>query len=71
MYLPLVVAADPVDDGRAVVLRLDGVPQDRVLYTLADGIKDEIGGSEVHVGNPHRQQVVFAVLVAVHRKTLS
>ena len=62
------VRANPVDDGGAVVLRLNGVAQDGVLQPLADSIEDEIGRSEVHVGDPHRQQVVFAVLVAVHRE---
>ena len=70
LYLPLVVAADPIDDGGAIVGRLDGVAYDGVFQPLADGVEDEVGRREVHVGDPHRQQVVPSVFVPIHRKPL-
>ena len=68
LYLPLVVTADPVDDGRPVVSRLYGIAQDGMLQPLANSVKDEVGRCKIHVGNPHRKQVIPAVFVAVHGK---
>ena len=39
----------------------------RVLQPLADSIKDEVGRSEVHVGDPHREDVGRRFLVPLHR----
>ena len=57
--LRLVPAADALVVGRI----LAGVAQDALLQAFPDGFHDEGRRAEVHIGHPHRDEVVAAALV--------
>ena len=59
-HLPSVVRADPVGDRGAVVGGFRRVAVERVLQPPAERADDEVGRLEIHVGDPHRQQVAAA-----------
>ena len=59
--LPAVVRADPVDDRRAVVRRFERIAQHGVFEPPAERVEDEVGGFEIHVGDPQGHEVPAAV----------
>ncbi len=58
---PSVQSADPIDDRRAVVRRLDGVAEHRVVQTFAQRVDDKRWCGEIHVGDPQRYEVRIAI----------
>lgn len=62
--LPAVAPPLPCDDRGAVALGLDRVAEDRVAEPAAQRLDHEVGRLEIHVGDPHRQQVLPAVVRA-------
>lgn len=54
---PAVARAEPVADSGVVFLADKGVAEDALVDTAAQGIGDAGSGPEVHVGNPHGQDV--------------
>ena len=53
-----VTATEPVDDGVEIGLRRPMVAEHRMVEPSADGIDDTVGRWEVHIGDPHGQQVI-------------
>ena len=61
-----VMRLQPVDDGADVGVGGKSVAQHLVFAAFTDGIEDEVGCLEVHIGHPHRQEVVGAEELLEH-----
>ena len=64
LNLPSVMRCYPVAYSRAVILRFCRVAEDRMFHSLQKRFCDEVGGFEIHVGNPHGDQIVFSEILS-------
>ena len=64
---PAVPPGKPGRDRPVVALRDRGVAVDAVLHPAAERLDDARGRAEIHVGDPHREDVGRRFLVPLHR----
>ena len=58
--LPAVAALLPVPDGGKVALRPGGIAPDALLGPGGQGVDDGLGGAEIHIRDPQRDDIVRA-----------
>lgn len=58
--IPLVMLAHPINDCRTIVCRLHGIAKDRMLKAFLHGLNDIGQYGKIHVGHPHRLEVITA-----------
>ena len=58
LYVPMLMGEQPVVNGRIIVFRHHGIAQDGMFQPLAQGVENVGAHRKVHVGHPHREQVI-------------
>ena len=56
--LDKIVAGEPLPHGLPIAFGRNGVAQHLMGTAVAQGLHDEVGGAEVHIGHPHGGEVV-------------
>ena len=58
--VPVVFVVNPVDDALVIFVGIEGVAEDLMVATLAKGVHDKIRSTEIHIGDPKRDQIPIA-----------
>ena len=65
LYRKAVACREPVIESLIIIIQRVAVAKDAVVYPLMELFSDLIGQLEVHVGYPHRKQIVPATTQAI------
>ena len=60
LYIPVVAATDPVRNSLKIRIFTESVAVNIIFCTVYHCFTDEIWGTEIHVGNPHRDDIGIA-----------